>query len=130
MDQLEDIANTTILPESSRLWVFAQVLVSVDVAGIDKYWQKDKRYIEPHTWNPEKFKRAKRSIALAVEGVRALDAGVFVVHDNAVQILDGKRRFSYLRDKGVECIVMATTWASAARARKLGFMNFYILDLN
>jgi hypothetical protein len=130
MTKLEDIANTTILPDSTMTSVFAQVLVSVDVDGLDNYWRNDQRYIQPHTWNSKKFKRAKHSIALAVKGLRALDAGVFVVHDRAVQILDGKRRFAYLRDKGVEKIGMATTWASAARAQELGFVNFYILDLN
>lgn len=134
---LKQLANATMLPERGICSVFAQILLRVDVAGIDRYWRRDKQYIEPRTWDAARFRNCARAIAAIDHGLAgggALDAPVFVMREVGGKIhcaiLDGKRRFIYMRDNGVKSLDMATTFDGAPLAQKSGVVENYMLELN
>jgi hypothetical protein len=100
-------------------------LVKVDVARLDRSWQRDTGFAlgpggigpsaKPGAYaNAQSFLRAQRAKGLPVHAPR-----VSLDRKGQVSIGDGRHRFAALRDSGAQIIFVTATRSQANRIRKL-----------
>jgi len=104
-------------------------LVTIDVAKFDELWKSDPFYIGQGGSGDgvrEKYQKALKFFLLdphtRQRGAGHIEASEVDVSDDSIGVLQGRHRYSVLRDAGVKKLPVAMTPESIKKAKKLGLV--------